>query len=59
MAIARDLKSSIYPLHIAGHTYAVYAAVPALAANLLVSALLTIVFRAAGFAAAADATGEV
>ena len=58
MAIARDLKSSIFPLHIGGQTYAMYAAIPALATNLLVSALLTIVFRAMRHAAGADITGE-
>ena len=58
MAIARDLKSSIFPLHFAGHTYAMYAAIPALAVNLLLSAFLTVAFRAAGLAPGADATGE-
>jgi solute:Na+ symporter, SSS family len=58
MAIARDLKSSIFPLHIFGQTYAVYAAIPALAANLLVSFLLTLAFRAAGHAPGTDLTGE-
>jgi SSS family solute:Na+ symporter len=59
MAIARDLKSSIYPIHIGGHVYAMYAAIPALAMNLLVSALLTIVFRAAGHQPGSDVTGEL
>jgi solute:Na+ symporter, SSS family len=59
MAIARDLKSSIFPFHLGGQTYAMYAAIPALAANLLVSVLLTIVFRAAGHAPGRDLTGEV
>ncbi len=58
MAISRDVNISIFPFHIAGHTYAMYAAIPALAANLLVSAFLTIVFRAMGHAAGADITGE-
>jgi SSS family solute:Na+ symporter len=58
MAISRDLKSSIFPFHIAGHTYAMYAAIPALATNLLVSALLTVVFRTMGHASGADVTGE-
>jgi SSS family solute:Na+ symporter len=58
MAISRDLKSSIFPFHIAGHTYAMYAAVPALAANLLLSTLLTIGLRAAGHANGPDTTGE-
>ncbi len=58
MAISRDLKSSIFPFHIAGHTYAMYAAIPALAANLLVSVLLTIILRGGGHAPGADITGE-
>src|SRR5258707_9199910 len=35
MAVALGLKSSVYPLHIFGGTYAMYAAVPALALNLV------------------------
>jgi SSS family solute:Na+ symporter len=58
MAISRDKNISIFPFHIAGHTYAMYAAIPALAANLLVSALLTILFRARGHASGVDNTGE-
>jgi SSS family solute:Na+ symporter len=58
MAWARDLKSSIYPLHFAGHTYMVYAAVPALALNLLVSILGTMLLRAIHHAPGADATTE-
>ena len=34
MALALGLKSSVYPLHFAGGTYAMYAAVPALVVNL-------------------------
>jgi solute:Na+ symporter, SSS family len=45
MAVALGLKSSVYPLHFAGHIYAMYAAVPALLLNLAVSIVLTIVFR--------------
>jgi solute:Na+ symporter, SSS family len=59
MAVSRDLKSSIFPFHFGGHTYAMYAAVPALAANLLVSASATIAFRAAGHLAGSDLTGEL
>ena len=58
MAIARDLKSSIYPFHIAGHTYAMYAAIPALAANLLVSLLLTAGLRMTGHKTGMDSTGD-
>jgi SSS family solute:Na+ symporter len=59
MAIARDLKSSIYPIHFFGHVYAMYAAVLALAANLLVSALLTVGLRAFGHQPGSDSTGMV
>lgn len=56
MAIARELKSSIYPLHFAGHTYMVYAAIPALLANLIVSVGLSAIMEALGHARGADAT---
>ena len=46
MALALGLKSSVYPLHFGGHRYAMYAAVPALLLNLVVSTVLTVVFRA-------------
>jgi SSS family solute:Na+ symporter len=46
MAMAMELKSSVYPLHLFGGTYAMYAAVPALLLNLAVSAGLTVVLRA-------------
>jgi SSS family solute:Na+ symporter len=46
MAVAMGLKSSVYPLHLFGGTYAMYAAVPALVLNLAVAAGLTVVFRA-------------
>jgi solute:Na+ symporter, SSS family len=59
MAISRDLKSSIYPIHMFGHVYPMYAAVPALAANLLVSALVTAGLRAFGHLPGADSTGIV
>jgi SSS family solute:Na+ symporter len=45
MALALGLKGSVYPFHIGGHVYGMYAAVPALILNLVVSALLTVVFR--------------
>jgi SSS family solute:Na+ symporter len=49
MAASLGLKSSVYPLHLwsflGGDTYAMYAAVPALILNLVVSAVLTVVFR--------------
>jgi len=59
MAWALGLKSSVYPLHLPaflGGTYAMYAAVPALMLNLVVSWLLTLVFRAAGVNNGSDVT---
>jgi SSS family solute:Na+ symporter len=56
MAIARELKSSIYPFHIAGHIYMVYAAVPALALNLILSIALSWIMEALGHQRGADAT---
>lgn len=45
MAYSLGLKSSVYPLHIGGHVFAMYAAVPALLLNLGVAVALTLVFR--------------
>jgi solute:Na+ symporter, SSS family len=42
MAASQGLKSSIYPLHIAGHIYSIYAALPALALNLLVAGIASL-----------------
>jgi SSS family solute:Na+ symporter len=50
------LKSSVYPLHLFGGTYAMYAAVPALLLNLAVSAGLTVVFRMANVGSGTDVT---
>ncbi len=59
MAIARELKSSIYPIHLGSHVYAMYAAVPALALNFLVAALGTLALRAAGKERGTDTTTGV
>jgi solute:Na+ symporter, SSS family len=56
MAAAMGLKSSVYPIHFAGGTYALYAAVPALLLNLLVAAVLTILFRMAKVDGGSDVT---
>jgi len=45
MAAALGLKSSVFPLHVAGGVYAMYAAIPALMLNLAVSAALTAALR--------------
>jgi SSS family solute:Na+ symporter len=56
MAAAMGLKSSVYPIHFAGGTYALYAAVPALVLNLLVATVLTILFRMAKVDGGSDVT---
>jgi SSS family solute:Na+ symporter len=48
LALARDLKSSVYPFHFGTHVYAIYAAIPALLANLIVSAAVTVLLDALG-----------
>jgi SSS family solute:Na+ symporter len=48
LAIARDLKSSIYPFTFGTHVYMVYAAIPALLVNLIVSAGVTVLMNALG-----------
>jgi SSS family solute:Na+ symporter len=59
MAASLGLKSSVYPFHLPmffGGTFAMYAAVPALVLNLLVSVVLTVVFRAAKVDGGTDVT---
>jgi SSS family solute:Na+ symporter len=56
MVWSLGLKSSVYPLHLFGGTYAMYAAVPALLLNLAVSTALTLLFRALRFPAGTDTT---
>jgi SSS family solute:Na+ symporter len=59
MAAELHLKSSVYPLHLPawlGGTWAMYAAVPALLLNLLLAALLTLVFRSIGWSSGEDST---
>jgi solute:Na+ symporter, SSS family len=56
MAVALGLKSSVYPVHLFGDIYPMYAAVPALLLNLAVSTVLTILFRAMNINPSADAT---
>jgi len=46
MAASLGLKASVFPLHVFGGVYAMYAAVPALLLNLTISALLTLALRA-------------
>ena len=56
MVASLGLKSSVYPLHLFGQTYAMYAAVPALLLNLAISAILTVIMRAADSSTDIDAT---
>jgi solute:Na+ symporter, SSS family len=56
MAIARDLKSSIFPLHVGGQVWMVYAAIPALLVNLVVSVLVTVLLDFLGLQRGSDAT---
>jgi SSS family solute:Na+ symporter len=56
MAEQLQLKSSVYPLHLFGSTYAMYAAVPALVLNLAIATVGTLVARAFDAHCTADAT---
>ena len=56
MAVSLGLKSSVYPLHLFGQTYAMYAAVPALLLNLAVAVVLTPLCRAIPSSTTADRT---
>ena len=56
MVASLGLKSSVYPLHLFGETYAMYAAVPALLLNLIVAVVLTAVFRSAKLGRRTDVT---
>jgi SSS family solute:Na+ symporter len=56
MVISLGMKSSVYPLHLFGQTYAMYAAVPALLLNLLVAVVLTLAFRMARVGISTDVT---
>jgi solute:Na+ symporter, SSS family len=48
MAVSLGLKSSVFPFHFAGHTYAVYAAIPALLLNLAIAGLLSPIYSRFG-----------
>lgn len=56
MASTTHFKSSIFPLHLFGQTYAMYAAVPALLLNLTISVVLTLILRAIDSTEPADFT---
>jgi SSS family solute:Na+ symporter len=43
MVISMGMKTSVFPLQLSGHTFAVYAALPAVVINLVVTALVSMV----------------
>jgi SSS family solute:Na+ symporter len=59
MVSSLGLRSSIDPLHFGGHVYGVYAALPALVVNLGVAAVVSLVMKISGSAAAEDLTANV
>lgn len=56
MVWSEGLRTSIYPLHLAGVTLAAYAAVDALVVNLVVSVVLTLLLNAFGVDSGTDET---
>ncbi len=58
MALALNLKGSVYPIHLFGRTYDMYAAVPALLANLFVAAALSAIAHAAKVDSGVDSTTQ-
>jgi SSS family solute:Na+ symporter len=42
MAMATGMKTAVFPLHLFGHTVAMYAALPAVAINLIVTAMVSV-----------------
>src|SRR5271156_945511 len=48
MTASLGLRSSVYPVHIGGHTYGIYAALPALVLNLAVAGLVSLMLRISG-----------
>jgi SSS family solute:Na+ symporter len=58
MVASMGLKSSVYPLHLFGETYAMYAAVPALLLNLSLAAIMTAMLRKMKLGINRDTTAE-
>jgi len=58
MAYELHFKRTVYPLHVGGLTIPVYAAVWAIAANLLVAAVLSMLLPRLGIARGSDRTSE-
>ena len=42
MVVSMGMKTSVFPLHLSGHTFAVYAALPAVVVNLVVTAMVSV-----------------
>jgi SSS family solute:Na+ symporter len=59
MVSSQGLRSSIYPVHFGGQVYGVYAAVPALAINLGIAAVVSLTMKIFGSAPAEDLTASV
>ena len=58
MEISLKMKGSTYPLHVFGKTYPAYVACYALALNLLIAVVLTLILDAVGVKRHADATDD-
>ena len=56
LALARELKSSVFPFQFGGHVYPIYAAIPALLVNLIVSVAVTFAMDRFGAERTADLT---
>jgi len=56
MALSLGLKSSVYPFHLFGETFAMYAAVPALLLNLAIALAVTALLRKISAPQATDVT---
>jgi SSS family solute:Na+ symporter len=54
MTASLGLRSSVYPFHIGGHTYGIYAALPALVLNLGVAGVFSLLLRMSGRVPADD-----
>ena len=57
MVASLGLRSSVYPFHILGHVYSIYAALPALALNLVISGVLSAFLKPSATPVAQDQQG--
>ena len=58
MAVLLQLKGSVFPVHFAGHVYPMYAAIPALAYNLMFALVGTLLARVLGAAPNAELAAQ-